>query len=316
MHDRGECAPGPDPVDGRVIAFGAAGRALRSGPDAQPRAPGGSGTVSHAGDLPPSRSPPTARGRSPSSPTTSPSTPVPPPCSAARCSCMRCPTTTPASPPAALASASPAASSWPSPARSLARHALPGGDFFPEGIAYDARRQLAYVGSAGSATSTASTSPPTPAAPFALGGSPGRTTALGLELDRHGRLLVAGGATGAVAVLGTGDGEPAGHPADAGLAAAVHQRPGRGPGRPRVRHGLQATGAVALPQHPPAHHRHRAVARPDAHAHPLRRRHQPQRHRRHRRRPLPRRRAEQRRTPLAHLDRHEGPFAASTSTLG
>lgn len=104
-------------------------------------------------------------------------------------------------------SASPAGSSWPSRAR-CARAPLAGANAFPEGIAYDPRSDLAYVGSSTTGDIYKLDPKSNTTSMFALGGSAGRTAALGLALDRHGRLLVAGGSSGSVAVLDTRDAGP------------------------------------------------------------------------------------------------------------
>ena len=80
------------------------------------------------------------------------------------------------------------------------RYVLPGSSVFPEGIAYDERSQLVFVSSTTDGTIFRGRSSDETLAPFLTGGSDGRTTAIGLEVDNAGHLFVAGGATGQVFV--------------------------------------------------------------------------------------------------------------------
>jgi CubicO group peptidase (beta-lactamase class C family)/sugar lactone lactonase YvrE len=83
--------------------------------------------------------------------------------------------------------------------------ALPGGGGFPEGIAYDEATGDFYTGSAIDGTIYRGNVESGEVAVF-LPGQPGRV-ALGLALDQQGRLYVAGGETGFVAVYDTASGQ-------------------------------------------------------------------------------------------------------------
>lgn len=82
-------------------------------------------------------------------------------------------------------------------------YVIPGEAVFPEGVAVDQRTGFFYVGSTTDGTIFRG-HPRWPAlTPFLPGGADGRTTAIGMKVDRHGRLYVAGGATGQVWVYDT-----------------------------------------------------------------------------------------------------------------
>jgi len=80
------------------------------------------------------------------------------------------------------------------------RYVLPGSSVFPEGIAYDERTQLVFVSSTTDGTIFRGRSSDEALTPFLAGGTDGRTTAIGLEVDNDGHLFVAGGGTGLVFV--------------------------------------------------------------------------------------------------------------------
>ena len=80
------------------------------------------------------------------------------------------------------------------------RYVLPGSSVFPEGIAYDERTQLVFVSSTTDGTIFRGRSSDETLTPFLTGGTDGRTTAIGLEVDNDGHLFVAGGGTGFVFV--------------------------------------------------------------------------------------------------------------------
>ena len=83
--------------------------------------------------------------------------------------------------------------------------ALPGGGGFPEGIAFDERTGDFYVGSTIDGTIYRGNIETGTVGVF-LPGQPGRV-AIGLALDGQGRLFVAGGQAGAIAVYDTGTGQ-------------------------------------------------------------------------------------------------------------
>ncbi|ALW88196.1 superoxide dismutase family protein [Deinococcus actinosclerus] len=84
---------------------------------------------------------------------------------------------------------------------SVRDYPLPGPQDFPEGVAVDAARGVAYTGSAASGTIYAVNLASGAVSKFAEGGGQGRATALGLKVDAQGRVWAAGGASGTVSVL-------------------------------------------------------------------------------------------------------------------
>ncbi|WP_407571531.1 superoxide dismutase family protein [Deinococcus altitudinis] len=84
---------------------------------------------------------------------------------------------------------------------------LPGAQDFPEGVIYDAKRDLIFTGSAATGDIYAIKGATGQVGVFSRGGALGRSSALGLKLDAQNRLWVAGGAAGTVSVLSP-DGAP------------------------------------------------------------------------------------------------------------
>jgi Cu-Zn family superoxide dismutase len=86
------------------------------------------------------------------------------------------------------------------------RYILPGNLVFPEGVVADQSSGLFYVSSTtdGSIFRGHVSDPLTEV--WLPGGADGRTTAIGLELDPDGRLIVAGGGTGSIWAYDTADG--------------------------------------------------------------------------------------------------------------
>jgi Cu-Zn family superoxide dismutase len=87
-----------------------------------------------------------------------------------------------------------------------AEYTIPGDRVCPEGIAIERGSRAIYVGSTTDGTIFRGDLREPALVPLAPGGADGRTTAIGLEADRRGRLFVAGGPTGKVFVLSTRDG--------------------------------------------------------------------------------------------------------------
>jgi hypothetical protein len=81
---------------------------------------------------------------------------------------------------------------------------IPGNAVFPEGIALDGK--TFFVSSTTDGTIFKGNVKRATLTPFATGGADGRTTATGMKVDDHGRLLVAGAGTGKAFVLSTSDG--------------------------------------------------------------------------------------------------------------
>lgn len=84
---------------------------------------------------------------------------------------------------------------------SVRDYPLPGPQDFPEGVAVDAARGVAYTGSAATGTIYAVNLNSGAVSIFAEGGGQGRASALGLKVDAQGRVWAAGGASGTVSVL-------------------------------------------------------------------------------------------------------------------
>jgi Cu-Zn family superoxide dismutase len=85
-------------------------------------------------------------------------------------------------------------------------YTIPGAAVFPEGIALERGGHDFFVSSTTDGTIFKGNVRQPALAPFAPGGADGRTTAIGLKSDDHGRLFVAGGGTGKAWVLSTRDG--------------------------------------------------------------------------------------------------------------
>lgn len=81
---------------------------------------------------------------------------------------------------------------------------IPGDQVFPEGVAFDRRTGFFYVGSTTDGTIFRGHLRRPKLQPFLPGGADGRTTAIGMKVDRRGRLYVAGGGTGQMWVYDTG----------------------------------------------------------------------------------------------------------------
>lgn len=208
VHDRGQCARGPDPVTGQNIAFGAAGSHFDPARTRNHGRPDDPGTLAHAGDLPAITVAADGTGRMDFR-TTDLTLDDGPTTIIGRTLVVHAQSDDYASEPAGGSGERIACGllvAQPSAVRT--RAPLAGANAFPEGIAYDPRSDLAYVGSSTTGDIYKLDPKSNTTSMFALGGSAGRTAALGLALDRHGRLLVAGGSSGSVAVLDTRDAGP------------------------------------------------------------------------------------------------------------
>lgn len=87
------------------------------------------------------------------------------------------------------------------------RHVLPGSNVFPEGIALDERGMQGWTGSSSQGDIYKFDLQQGKAELLVLGGSPGREGAYGMKVDTGGKLWVASGPSGAVAVLNTANGQ-------------------------------------------------------------------------------------------------------------
>ncbi|MDX6719028.1 MAG: hypothetical protein QOJ63_1282 [Solirubrobacteraceae bacterium] len=99
-------------------------------------------------------------------------------------------------------------------------YTIPGAAVFPEGIALDRRSGDLFVSSTTDGTIFTGNVRQPALAPFAPAGVAGRTTATGMQVDRRGRLFVAGAGTGKAFVLST---------RDAGTIKALDSKPGTSP---------------------------------------------------------------------------------------
>ncbi|MDA8523642.1 superoxide dismutase family protein [Acidovorax sp. NCPPB 4044] len=81
------------------------------------------------------------------------------------------------------------------------RATIEGSNVYPEGIAFDARTGMAYVGSSSEGHIYRIAPAAQKAELFQLGGSPGRQAAFGMKVDGNGRLWVAGGPANSVAAI-------------------------------------------------------------------------------------------------------------------
>lgn len=84
---------------------------------------------------------------------------------------------------------------------------LPGEQVYPEGITFDADENVFYVGSTGDGTIFRGNVDTGEVDVFSDGGTDGRTTAVGMDIDDQDRLFVAGGDSGQVFVYDTDTGE-------------------------------------------------------------------------------------------------------------
>lgn len=202
IHANGACAPGPDPATGQTVAFGAAGGHFDPGQSHKHGHPDQPAHQAHAGELPNipvgadgrgtlhyvnpkvslSRRPDSAFGRAlvvherPDDHATDPAG---------------------NSGPRVLCGVIEAAQ----PGAVAGRTVLEGANAYPEGIAVDARTGEAYVGSASEGHIWRIAPGAAQAELFQTGGAVGRQGAFGMKVDPAGRLWVAGGPQGSVAVV-------------------------------------------------------------------------------------------------------------------
>ncbi|WP_382326872.1 superoxide dismutase family protein [Hydrogenophaga sp. UC242_50] len=311
IHAHGACAPGPDPATGQTVAFGAAGCHFDPGQSHNHGQPGQPAHQAHAGELPNitvgadgtgslrylnpnvtlSRGPDSAFGRAlvvhqnPDDHATDPAGN-----SGARVLC------------GVIQAARPSAAT--------ARTTFDGASVFPEGIAIDQRTGDAYVGSTNDGNIWRLPAGANKAELFQAGGAVGRQAAFGMKVDVAGRLWVAGGPQGNVAVIDLNTGMTVAQPQEPEGLAHLPQRPGARARQPCLCDRLVPPRAVprpagdgrAAPARPlagPLHHAHPLPAQPD----------QPQRHRRLARWPLADGGAADHGTALAHRHRLQGGHA-------
>ncbi|MEU9048264.1 MULTISPECIES: superoxide dismutase [unclassified Kitasatospora] len=109
---------------------------------------------------------------------------------------------------AVATAAAPLAAAAPEDRRPPAAHrptvwAIPGTDAGPEGIARDPYQPYFYTGSTGDGAVYRGDLRTGAVEPFLAPGADGRATAVGMKVDAHGRLIIAGGSTGKVWVYDT-----------------------------------------------------------------------------------------------------------------
>jgi superoxide dismutase, Cu-Zn family len=205
IHERGECAPGVDHVTGQTVPFGAAGGHFdpeQTGNHGHPDEPA---DVAHAGDLPSVVV--DAQGDGELEYTTPDLTLEGAHSIVGRSIAVHANPDDYATDPAGNSGSRIACGVIVAvPTIVTARYPLHGDAVFPEGVATDPAGTVAYTGSTTDGTVYRVDVGAGTSEVLRAGGAPGLTTAIGMKLDGHGRLLVAGGGTGQVGVLDADDG--------------------------------------------------------------------------------------------------------------
>jgi superoxide dismutase, Cu-Zn family len=206
VHERGECEEGFDPAEDTVVPFGAAGGHLDPYATRNHDAPDVSAEDSHAGDLPMITI--AQDGTGTLSYTTSEMTLGDDPASVLnRSLVIHADVDDYASDPAGMSGERLVCGViLATPSAVLERLIVPGGATYPEGIALAPDASAVFTGSSNDGTIYKVPLGGSEAQTFSLGGSPGRTAALGMKVDANGKLIVAGGQSGMVAVLDTATG--------------------------------------------------------------------------------------------------------------
>ncbi|AKJ32193.1 superoxide dismutase family protein [Caldimonas brevitalea] len=202
VHRHGECAPGPDPAENKVVPFGAAGPHFDPTQSRNHGDPSAPADQVHGGDLPNLAVGPDGRARLTLRSAKLTARPGDKTSVLGRSLVVHERPDDYRSDPAGNAGPRIACGVIDLPGRTpLARHTFDGANVFPEGIAVDEKTGVAYVGSSSEGHLYKLVPGRAKAELLALGGSPGREAALGLKLDAQGRLWVAGGASGKLAVV-------------------------------------------------------------------------------------------------------------------
>lgn len=202
IHAQGACAPGPDAATGRIVDFGAAGGHFDPGASHNHGQPGQPPNMAHAGELPAlqvgANGSGTLRYLNPNL-TLSPG----------MTSVMGRTVVVHADPddyqtdPAGNSGAR-ILCGMIEPAQGgivQGRATLEGAQVYPEGIAIDPRSGAAFVGSTSNGDVFRITRGSGRAELFQAGGSPGRMGAFGMKVDERGRLWIAGGPAGTIALV-------------------------------------------------------------------------------------------------------------------
>ncbi|KQR45743.1 superoxide dismutase family protein [Acidovorax sp. Leaf160] len=202
IHAHGACAPGPDAATGQIVPFGAAGGHFDPFMTRNHGRPGQSANDAHAGELPNIEVGADGSGRLRY---TNPHVTLQPGETSVlgRTLVVHERADDYASDPAgdsggriACGLIEPAG-----PSMVTGRAVFEGANVFPEGIAIDPASGVAYVGSSTEGHIYRVAPGAAQAELFQSGGSPGRQAAYGMEIDRQGRLWVAGGTTDTVALV-------------------------------------------------------------------------------------------------------------------
>ncbi|WP_219214040.1 superoxide dismutase family protein [Variovorax boronicumulans] len=202
VHANGACAPGPDAATGSIVDFGAAGGHFDPGASHNHGQPGQPAGAAHAGELPALQV--TADGRGTVRFLNPNLTLSPGPMSAmGRTVVVHADPDDYQSDPAGNSGAR-ILCGLIEPGQGgivQGRATIEGAQVFPEGIAVDPRTGTAYVGSTTNGDLFRIARGATKAELFQAGGSPGRMGAFGMKVDDRGRLWIAGGPNGTIAIV-------------------------------------------------------------------------------------------------------------------
>jgi superoxide dismutase, Cu-Zn family len=203
VHERGECKEGFDPAEDTVVPFGAAGGHVDPFATRNHDAPDMSAEMAHAGDLPMITV--AEDGTGTLSYTTADLTLGDDPASILnRSLIVHAQPDDYSSDPAGMSGERLICGViLATPSAVLERLIVPGGATYPEGIALAPDASAVFTGSSSDGTIYKVPLDGSEAQKFSLGGSPGRTSALGMSIDANGKLIVAGGGSGTVAILDT-----------------------------------------------------------------------------------------------------------------
>ena len=201
VHENGECKEGPDP-DGNIIPFGAAGGHLDPNVTRNHDQPEAPSTTAHAGDLPMT----VVSGDTGTLDFTTPDLSLGdgPDTVVGRAIIVHSGTDDFQTDPGGNSGERVVCGViLATPSVVEERLVVPGTATYPEGVALASDGGAVFTGSAANGTIYRVPLDGGEAEIFSLGGSPGRTSALGMRVDGQGQLWVAGGSAGSVAVLDT-----------------------------------------------------------------------------------------------------------------
>lgn len=205
VHDRGVCAPGQDATTAQVVDFGAAGGHYDPGKTGNHDQPTADNKTGHGGDLPMLTVGADGVGRA--SFVTEKVSLMGLNGVLNRALIIHAQADDYRSDPAGMTGARQRCGVIARTGLNTRDYTLPGVRDYPEGVAYDPRKDVIYTGSAANGNIYEINTVSGGVRLFSEGGALGRASALGLKVDAQGRLWVAGGATGMVSVLNS-DGSP------------------------------------------------------------------------------------------------------------